>query len=331
MQRYNFTNPLFLFKIESMVRRFYILLCLTFLVACDDGDIITVDLEFSKQLERCDNFENAYLIYDTKEDPNEALILTLPKPEYDYLFNALPDNEPDTIEIGSLSSTGIKFNYRTYSNVLENNVLCNELSDPSLVVIDNYETDGGQVIVTVTVVDDDNDGIPSADEGQDPNGDGDFSDAQDSDLDGIPDYLDEDDDNDNVKTKFEDDDEDGDDNPFTNPKNTDGTDQPDYLDTDDDNDGILTRLEDVESNENPRDIEDQVLNEDGQNVFRYLYNHASAMEAFPEPGFIDNTYTRTTTTRFELQNIGLEIIDATYIDLGTFVSPSEDIVQENDD
>lgn len=324
MQRYNFTNPLFLLKIESMIRRFFIIFCLLCLTTCDDGDIINVTLDFDMELERCDNFENTYLLYDTKEDPNEALILTLPKPDYDYLFSALPDNDPVTLEINS--STGIAFNYRTYSNVIEDDALCSELSDPSLVVIDDYETDGGQVIVGVAVVDDDNDGIPSADE--DLNGNGDYDD-DDTDLDGIPNYLDEDDDNDNVKTQNEDDNEDGDNNPFTNPRNTDGTDEPDYLDPDDDNDGVITRLEDADEDENP--INDTVVDENGIDIERFLYNHPSAMEAFPEPGFIDNSYSRTTTTTFQLQNIGLQIIDATVIELGSFVSPVETITQENDD
>ena len=72
MKRYNFTNPLFLLKIEAMIRRFYILFCLVFLVACDDGDILTVQLDFEQELERCDNFEDSYIIFDTKDDLSEG-------------------------------------------------------------------------------------------------------------------------------------------------------------------------------------------------------------------------------------------------------------------
>ncbi|WP_411895644.1 hypothetical protein [Winogradskyella sp. A2] len=307
-----------------MARRFFAFFLLVFLSTCDDGDIINVQLEFDEELDRCDNFENFYLLYDTREDPNEALILSLPKPAFDYLFtDETQANEPHSVEIGS--STGIRFNYRTYSNVLGDDVLCDELSDPSIVVIDDYETDGGTVKVTVTIVDDDNDGIPTEDE--DLDGDGDPT-NDDFDNDGIPNYLDEDDDNDNVKTINEDDNDDGDNNPFTNPRNTDGEDQPDYLDTDDDNDGILTRLEDPTEDENP--LNDFVPNEEGMNVRRFLYNHPTAMEAFPDSGFIDNTYTRTTTSVFVLEDIGLDIIDATIINLGSFVSPIENITTEND-
>jgi len=307
-----------------MTRRFFALILLVFVSTCDDGDIINVQLEFDEELDRCDNFENFYLLFDTRNDPNEALILSLPKPTYDYLFtDETAENEPHMVQIGS--GTGIRFNYRTYSNVIGNNVLCDELSDASLVVIDDYETDGGNVNVTVTIVDDDNDGIPTEDE--DLDGDGDPN-NDDFDGDGIPNYLDEDDDNDNVKTINEDDNDDGDNNPFTNPRNTDGEDEPDYLDNDDDNDGVLTRLEDPTEDKNP--LNDFVPNEEGINVVRFLYNHPTAMEAFPESGFINNTYTRTTTSFFILEDIGLDIINATIINLGSFVSPIENVTTEND-
>ena len=311
-----------------MLRRFYLFFLLLVLTTCDDGDIINITLEFDRELERCDNFENFYLLYDTREDPNEALILTLPKPEFDYVFDELSEEDETTLQISS--ATGIRFNYRTYGSVIADGALCNELSDPNLVLTNDYETDSGQVLITVTVVDDDNDGILSIDE--DINGNGDLTD-DDTDGDTIPNYLDQDDDNDNVLTSLELDTEnaDGDDDPFTNPLDTDNDGTPDYLDDDDDNDGVLTRLEDVDEDENPRGVNDQVQDENGEDIFRYLYNHPTAMEAFPDSGFIDNEYTRSITTSFILENIGLEIIDATVIAFGTFASPDQTIVTVNDD
>lgn len=316
MQRYNFTNPLFLLKIESMIRRFFIIICLLFLTACDDGDIITVDLEFDQELERCDNFEDVYLLYDTREDPNESLTLILPKPAYNYLFTtATPEGIPEVITIAN----DIRFNYRIYNKPLSNDVLCNPLSDPDLVVQEDYEATSGNIKVTVTVVDDDDDGIPSADEGQDPNGDGDFSDAQDSDGDGIPDYLDEDDDNDNVKTEDEDDNNDNDDNPFTDFRDTDGDTIPDYLDTDDDGDGIDTNLEDENGDilGIPNPLDDFQESNDGTPVPpRFLDNNA--VESFAFPGLIENSYIRTIRSRFSIENAGLTIINSDIIEFGTF-------------
>ncbi|WP_339756907.1 hypothetical protein [uncultured Winogradskyella sp.] len=312
-----------MFKIEAMVRRFYILFCLAFLVACDDGDIINVTLDFDEVLERCDNFEDSYLVYNTREDPNEALILILPKPSSDYLFTTATET-PVTLTIPD----EVRFNYRTYNKTLENNVLCNILSDPNLVVTDDNEALSGTVQVVVTLVDDDNDGIPSADE--DLNNNGNYDDDH-SDTDGIPDYLDQDDDNDNVLTRDEDNNDDGDNNPYTNKLDTDGDSKPDYLDTDDDGDGIDTRLEDVNENESPRDVVDFVTDENGENVYRYLYNHPTAMEAFPDSGLINNTYTRTVTTVFTIFNTGLGPISSTEIQFGTYVSDPESFTTVNDD
>lgn len=85
--------------------------------------------------------------------------------------------------------------------------------------------------------DDDNDGIPTADE--DVNGNGDLTD-DDSDGDGIPDYLDPlDTDGDTIPDLVEDANNDG--NPANDDTDGDGT--PDYLDLDSDNDGIPDRVE----------------------------------------------------------------------------------------
>lgn len=79
--------------------------------------------------------------------------------------------------------------------------------------------------------DDDGDGILTADEAPDPNGDGDSVDAQDTDGDGTPDYLDLDSDNDGIPDQAENANapESGD---------TDGDGVIDRLDLDSDNDGI---------------------------------------------------------------------------------------------
>lgn len=301
-----------------MIRRIFLIICLLLLTTCDDGDVITIDLEFDQELERCDNFEDVYLLYDTREDPNESLTLILPKPAYDYLFTtATAVDVPEQIPIAN----SIRFNYRIYNKPLSGDVLCDPLSDPNLVVQEDYEASTGTVQVTVTVVDDDNDGIPSADEGQDPNGDGDFSDAQDTDADGIPDYLDEDDDNDNVKTEEEDDDDDNDDNPFTNPRDTDGDTVPDYLDIDDDGDGIDTNLEDENGDINgiPNPLDDFQESSDGTPVPpRFLDN--TAVESFAFPGLIGNAYTRTVRSTFVILNAGLTVINSDVINFGSFIS-----------
>jgi len=94
--------------------------------------------------------------------------------------------------------------------------------------------------------DDDGDGIPTADENADPNGDGDPSDAWDSDDDGIPDYLDTDSDDDGILDMYEED------------EDTDSDGLMNYIDDDDDNDGIPTIDEypDPNGDGNPDDARD---------------------------------------------------------------------------
>ncbi len=99
---------------------------------------------------------------------------------------------------------------------------------------------------TCTSDDPDGDGIPSDQEDDNSDGDGNpATNPTDTDGDGTPDFLDPDDDGDGIPTAKEDEDLDGDGNPATNPTDTDGDGVPNYLDPDDDGDGIPTREEDA--------------------------------------------------------------------------------------
>ena len=96
--------------------------------------------------------------------------------------------------------------------------------------------------------DDDGDGIDSIDESPDPDQDGVPADALDFDKDGVPDYLDTDDEDDGVPSKYE----------LTSTsfssrlyvRDTDRDDIPDYHDLDDDGDGVPTSFEITEPGEN---------------------------------------------------------------------------------
>ena len=137
--------------------------------------------------------------------------------------------------------------------------------------VEDADTDNDGNPATNAGPDADNDGIPAY---LDPNdavssnpgdGDGDgIPDDQecptgipcvDSDLDGIPDYMDGDDDGDGIPTSEEDADTDNDGNPATNPgPDGDGDGVPDYLDpdtTDDDGDGLTNQEEDANGDGNP--------------------------------------------------------------------------------
>jgi outer membrane protein OmpA-like peptidoglycan-associated protein len=108
--------------------------------------------------------------------------------------------------------------------------------------------------------DDDGDGVPTAVEVPAGN-------LIDTDGDGVPDYLDEDDDGDGVFTRFEHPDPNGDGN-VADARDTDDDGVPDYLDDDDDGDGIPTRQEGADPNGdgNPEDA----IDSDGDGIPDYL-------------------------------------------------------------
>jgi hypothetical protein len=321
MERYNFTNPLFLFKIDFIMRHFYIVCCFVFLTACDDGDILNVELEFDQELDRCENDNASYLIYDTREDPNESLSLIIERNVNNELLftEPTPVGEPVILNINS----NTRFVYRTYNRAIANDELCDIIPPADLNIVENYEANTGSVEITVTIEDDDGDGVPTEFEGRgelDINGV--YSNAADFDNDGIPDYLDDDDDNDNVKTIIEIDNSDGDNDPTTNPLNTDanlpnGDNAPDYLDVDDDGDGVITRLEDESMDMNPTN--DLAANADGDLTPHYL--NVLETISYADSGLTDdNEYTRTVTTRFIVRDIDLEILRTTEIDFGILIT-----------
>ncbi|MFD0964607.1 hypothetical protein [Pseudofulvibacter geojedonensis] len=103
----------------------------------------------------------------------------------------------------------------------------------------------------VLLTDNDGDGVLTQDE--DINGDGDFT-NDDTDGDGVANYLDDDDDGDGILTQDEDINDDGD---FTN-DDTDGDGIVNYLDDDDDNDYILTIDEGPDSDVDCNNVPDYI-------------------------------------------------------------------------
>lgn len=308
-----------MFKIESMIRRILIIFCFVCLTSCDDGDIITVDLAFDQDLELCTNNTESFLIYDTREDPNESLSLIIDRgTDEDYPFTVpTPSGTPTLFTINASSN---RFIYRTYNRAIATGELCDPIPPANLNIVEDYEATAGTVEAYVAIEDDDDDGIPSDLEGRGlPDENGDYPNAQDSDGDGIPDYQDEDDDNDNVLTEDEIDelDLDGDDDPTTNPLDTDSDGMPDYLDEDDDGDGVLTIEEDADGDKNPRN---DTSNNNGILIPLYLNNLELVNHGFP--GYRDdNEYTRTVTITFFVNDINLQILSTEQIDFGTLSYP----------
>lgn len=238
---------------------FALSLCL--LNSCDDGDVITVELEFGETFEACG--ETNLVLYKTKSTPSESLSIVI---------NSL--SVADLLEVGDdnmlvLNKTGA-FNYRTYSNeTLPGNLFCNDIPPADIKIMNDYEDSSANAAFTSTLIEDDDDGVLA--ELEDINGNGDLTD-DDTDGDGLPNYIDADDDGDNILTKDEDPDPNSD-NVLDDALDTDADGTPNYLDADDDGDGIDTRDEETESqDQNPgndvtnSDVGADYLNKDVTNA-----------------------------------------------------------------
>ena len=278
--------------------RYILVFVLTvFNFSCNDGDVISVQLDFDKNLTLCGNETSQnYILYDTKNTPFESLTLLFNNnSQVQSIFNTENSGNIQTIPINGNS---VKFNYRTY-NADPNNYICQDIPDANVSVITNYEALSGNAVFVTTFLDDDNDGIPTALEF-----DGD------TDNDGIPNYKDNDDDGDNVPTINEKPDPNGD-GDLADMQDTDGDLIPDYLDNDDDGDGTLTKLEDENNNGN---LFDDLAT--GAAVARYLDD--TVMTAFESDISNSNEFSRDFTVNVTLENIDISILSTDSFFLGSY-------------
>ena len=281
------------------MRNYFLVLifsCFVF-VSCNDGDVISVELDFDKTLTLCgDETSSNYILYDTKTTPFESLTLLFPNNvQADSIFNTGISGKTETLLINGNS---VRFNYRTYS-ADPNTYICQDIPDASVSVTNNYEASSGNVIFTTTFEDDDNDGVPNALEF-----DGD------SDGDTIPDYKDYDDDGDNVPTINEKPDPNGD-GDLSDMQDTDGDLIPDYLDMDDDNDGTLTKFEDENNNGN---LFDDLAT--GAAVARFL--DITVDDSFESSVTNPNEFSRNFSVNVTLENIDISILSTDSFFLGTY-------------
>jgi len=122
------------------------------ITSCDDGDIITIDLEFDKELALCGDVNSSnYVIYDVKNDPDESLTLLFPVNDANNLIFNTVDN-PHTGSL-TINNSTVKFNYRTYNgDPLE--LICQDIPSSSVTITNDYVATNGMVDYTSTYVDD---------------------------------------------------------------------------------------------------------------------------------------------------------------------------------
>lgn len=295
---------IFVSTYKNTMRKLLFIFCIpALLINCNDGDIITIDLDFDDTFEFCEVNDESVLFYKTRSDPSESLSIKLGTSIEDLIEldddNQLVSSEESFTINGSTNT----FYYRTYSETLPTSYFCEAIT-PNVNIISNSESASGRVTVTTLLTEDDNDTIPA--ELEDLNENGDLED-DDSDNDGIPNYLDDDDDGDNVPTRSE--------NPnysassgLTEAQDFDLDGTPDYLDTDDDGDDVLTRDEenDTQDQDPTNDITDNTIGPDYLNDQVSTTVTATALREHT----IKQTYTITAfVSDFSFPNLNQDALD----------------------
>ena len=294
-----------------MRKLFFVLFSICFLVplSCDDGDVITVEFDFDETFKICGTEDLVF--YKTKNDPSESLSVKITNLTIDDILAVGDDN---TFEgTYNLSATNT-FNYITYNNTTLPNsgLFCSDIPSSEIKIKENLVSTSGIVKITTTLIQDDKDGIPA--ELEDINGNGNLED-DDTDGDGIPNYLDQDDDGDNVLTINEKPDPNGD-GVLDDALDTDGDGIPDYLDPDDDGDGIDTRDEENESqDQNPtNDISNSEIGPD------YLNPEAANVNGPKATKYRANTYTQEFQVLLTVSQFDLTIISLDFLNFGVLES-----------
>ncbi|UOB18196.1 hypothetical protein [Abyssalbus ytuae] len=277
-----------------------------FIFSCDDGEFNVEVLDFDDSaVNLCKDFTelDEYVFYKLSDDKTKALIIQL------------ETNDDLLRDIGTVTfnlSAANKILYRIFDGDASS-FFCNEVQPANPKVIEEWTASAGTIEIETVLAKDDNDGIDSEDE--DLNNDGDLE-NDDSDQDGLPNYIDLDDDGDNVPTSQEGYDAD---NP-ENSRDTDGDGIFDYLDPDDDGDGVDTRLEVTDNNL------DSPANNINNDIANYL--NPEVADAYSGTETITNREHRYTngysnTIRiingFQLQGNGQEIkYEVSGFDYGTY-------------
>lgn len=228
-----------------MKRLFFVATLMMLMVACDDGDITVTSFDFEdSNLSFCDGANKNVFYATNSQDVFESFSIEFESNDLEIVNgNPVPPEEGDTIEF-TLNNNNRAL-YRIYDSELpsgNDTYFCSVTPPSSPVVTEEWISTGGDVLIFTDFgdlggdMDADGDGLSNSEEN--------YLEEQDTDGDGIPDYLDIDDDGDNVRTSTELANSDNDpvnDDGYRDYPDEDGI--PNYLDDDDDNDGVLTRLE----------------------------------------------------------------------------------------
>lgn len=283
-----------------------VLLIVTY--SCNDGDVFVTELSFDEvDIQRCTGASNL-VFYKIKTDSPQSISFSIDPANESYLTEIVDGGQTSSI------SSSRPFYFRQYDGD-PSALFCADVPPSTPNITNEFISTNGEANFTTTADIDDNDGIPA--ENEDINGDGDLT-NDDTDGDGIPNYLDYDDDGDNVPTILEDLDGDGDPtNDFTDIASS----VPNYLNPDDDLDGVLTRYEDADGDLDPTNDITGIISD-------YLDNSVSNTNVIDQYRDHEQVYDYTTvitiTDLILLNNAGeeQEVIQSTF-SFGTITTPNQ--------
>ncbi|MDX1271755.1 hypothetical protein, partial [Bizionia paragorgiae] len=245
-----------------------------------------------------------------------SLLVTTPSIELSDFYETVPTTENpylvelvDTQLVVNITGNNV-LNYRSYAS-LPDNLFCSDIPPANIQVTQDLSS-GGKALFTMDLIEDDNDGIPA--ELEDLNGNGDLYD-DDTDGDGIPNFLDADDDGDNVLTINESPNYTAADG-LSMALDTDGDGIPDYLDDDDDGDGVLTRDEEnTTQDQNPtNDITNNTVGPD--------YLNPMVATAVPATAYRVHSIKQKFVVTLNLENLTFDVVTQQFLDFGTLDDPS---------
>ncbi|MDG3583404.1 hypothetical protein [Galbibacter pacificus] len=278
------------------MRKIFFFAVLILCASCDDGDIVIDPLTFDNtDIQPACGDITLFKISDNKE---EALIMKIsPSSSTPPVFTTV-----DTLNF-TINNEANKVVYRIFDDEVSNSYFCQDVPPTTPLATEEWYAPSGTIQIITTVEDDDQDGVPTSQEGVVYNDDGTVNqeESRDTDGDGFPDYIDNDDDDDNILTSEEID--------FDDQKqliliDTDGDDTPNYLDADDDNDNIPTIDEDLNGDGNPANDTTDI---DGETIPNYLTTVA-AVETTNHFGRKANKYQRIYTSVIKIIN-GFQLVN----------------------
>ena len=106
----------------SMKKSILALAVLSFLLGCDDGEIITTSFEFPETNLQVCGASNSYLFYKLNDAGTESISVLMQVSEAIFTSS-------DTTQV-NFSSSGSFANYRVYSDPVDNSYFCNEIPPP---------------------------------------------------------------------------------------------------------------------------------------------------------------------------------------------------------